>query len=61
VNSHRLILLVAGAFSTAVIAFGTQLGHPGRTDPPLLFTALLATYGLGLGIGWLAVGRMNRA
>lgn len=53
-NRHRLTLLVAGAFSTGVIAFGTTLGHPGRTNAPLLLAALLATYVLGLGIGWLA-------
>jgi len=61
VNSYRTTLLVAGAVSTGVIAFGTTLGHPGRTPGPLLLAALLATYLLGLGVGWLAIGRMNRA
>jgi hypothetical protein len=66
VNSYRLTLLLAGAVSTGVIAFGASLAHPGRTPWPLLLAALLATYALGLGIGWLIGGgmaarRTNRA
>lgn len=55
VNSHRLILVLAGAAAVAGIAFAMILAHKAQVPPPALIAMLLGTYGLGLGLGRLAL------
>ena len=57
VNSHRLILVLAGAAAVAGIAFAVILGHKAQLPPPAFMAMLLVTYALGLGLGRLALNR----
>ncbi len=57
VNSHRIVLILAGAFAVAVIAFSMILAHKGQVTALLLIGMLLGTYALGLGLGRLALIR----
>ena len=56
-NSHRLILILAGAVAVAGIAFSMILAHKGAVGGPALMAMLLGTYAAGLGIGRLALYR----
>jgi hypothetical protein len=58
VTIHRLVLILAGAFAVAAIAFAAILDHKVQAAAPAGFLAmLLGTYGLGLGVGGLAFKR----
>ena len=54
VNSHRLILVLAGAVAVAGIAFAMILAHKAQLPAPALVAMLLGTYALSLGLGPLA-------
>lgn len=56
-NSHRLILVLAGAAAVAGIGFAMILRHIDSVSAPMLMAMLLGTYGLGLGLGGLALNR----
>jgi alkanesulfonate monooxygenase SsuD/methylene tetrahydromethanopterin reductase-like flavin-dependent oxidoreductase (luciferase family) len=57
VQTHRLTLILAGLFSTGVIAAGAAMAGRYPAPWPLLAGLLAATYGLGLGAGRLLFGR----
>jgi hypothetical protein len=57
VTSHRLALVLAGAFAVAVIAFATVLANHAIVPGPALLVMLLVTYATGLGLGRMALGR----
>lgn len=57
VNSHRLILVLAGAFAVAGIAFAMILARKAALPAPALMAMLLGTYAVGLGLGGLALNR----
>jgi hypothetical protein len=57
VNSHQLILILAGAVAVAGIAFTLILADKAQVPAPALIAMLLGTYALGLGLGGLALNR----
>jgi hypothetical protein len=57
VTIHRLVLILAGAFAVAAIAFAAILDHKAQAAAPVFLAMLLGTYGLGLGLGGLAFKR----
>ncbi|MDR2857585.1 MAG: hypothetical protein LBV50_07030 [Novosphingobium sp.] len=57
VTSYRLALILAGAAAVAVIAMAAVMAHTAKVPGPVLAAMLLATYGLGLGLGRLALKR----
>lgn len=63
---YRLVLILAGAFATGIIALGGLIAHgaamaealgPGVPLAPAVFALLLVTYAGGLGVGWLVWNR----
>jgi hypothetical protein len=55
VNLYRPTLIIAGAACTGIIAFANSMKH---TSPVLVIgPALLVTYAIGLGLGWLVFKR----
>lgn len=57
VNSHRLTLVLAGAFAVAVIAAATVMARHAIVPAPVFGAMLLAVYGIGLGLGRLVWNR----
>jgi hypothetical protein len=57
VTSFRLVLVLAGAFAVAVIAFATVLAHHAIVPAPVFGAMLLAVYAAGLVLGRLAWNR----
>ncbi len=56
-QTHRLTLILAGLFSTGVIAAGANVAHRVPAPAALLAGLLVGAYALGLGIGRLVFGR----
>lgn len=56
-KTHRLTLILAGLFSTGVIAWAAIMAERVPAPWPLLAGLLVATYALGLGFGRLVFGR----
>ncbi len=56
-TAYRLTLVLAGLFSTGVIAAATAMAHRSDAPWPMLAALLVATYALGLGAGRLLFGR----
>lgn len=57
-TASRIVLLLAGLFASGIIALATSIGAwPGYGDRTFLVATVLATYFLGLAIGWLLFGR----
>ncbi len=52
-KSHRLILVIAGAISTALIAAASAMAPLAQMPWAEAMASLLGTYVLGLGLGWL--------
>jgi hypothetical protein len=59
VNTYRLALILAGVFAVAVIAFAAIMAHRAIVPSSLFAAMLLGTYGAGLGLGRLALGKGN--
>ncbi len=58
-QAHRLTLILAGLFSTGVIAAGAAMAQRVPAHWSLLAGLLVATYALGLLAGRLLFGRGN--
>lgn len=56
-TSHRLVLILAGAFAVVAIAFAMVLRHVANVPAATVMAAMLGTYALGLGFGGLAFSR----
>ena len=56
-TSHRLVLILAGAFAVVAIALAMLLRHVTNVPAGMVMAAMLGTYALGLGLGGLAFSR----
>lgn len=57
-TASRIVLLLVGLFASGVIALATSIGAwPGYGDRTFIVATVMATYFLGLALGWLLFGR----